>query len=141
MKTLFFSIAVVTTVILYSAGFFVPQNHVQEDTSAGAGMVILTETEMASQIGGYGNWQQKQTRPPSGSFANCAKRPCPTGKRERIFGHYACYPCEPNQTSWTRTVTTKVEISWCISFQDGRCKFRHYSRKYHYSCVAYVGDC
>ncbi len=103
---------------------------------------VLSDVEMGSKNGGYGDWRSELTRSGSGSFANCSQSPCPTGTYSRTFGHYRCAPCEGTESTYTRTYTTKVEKSWCVSFTepDG-CQYRHYTTEYQWSCVAYTGTC
>jgi len=139
MKTLFFLLAFATTLVLCGTSFFVPQT---QGLDTVAGMVVLSDADMAAQNGGYGQWRSEQTRAPSGSFANCSQRPCPTWTHRRTFGHYRCAPCEGTESTYTRVYTTKVEISWCASFsQPDKCEYRHHSDDYHWSCVAYTGSC
>lgn len=138
MKIFFLAIALVITVTLCGAGFFVPQTPGTEYTVAG--MVVLSDTEMAAQNGGTGQWRKEQTRKATGKFSNCAKHPCPTGIENRTFGHYRCAPCEGSESLWNRTWATKVEQSKCLKIvrPDG-CKYRYNVTAYQWSCVSHRG--
>lgn len=140
MKTLFFTLIASAILVFCGTSFFVPQTQSMEDTAAT--IAVLSDVEMGSKNGGYGDWRSELTRSGSGSFANCSQSPCPTGTYSRTFGHYRCAPCEGTESTYTRTYTTKVEKSWCVSFTepDG-CQYRHYTTEYQWSCVAYTGTC
>ena len=138
MNKLLFSLFFAPTFALSGAIFFVTSADAIEDT--GAELVVLSNTEMAASLGGYGQWRSEQTRSASGSFANCAARPCQTWTVTRTYGHYRCAPCEGTESTWTRTHTTKVEKSWCFATSEV-CRYRYSSQSYQWSCIAYTGSC
>ena len=140
MKALFFAVALGTTLTLSGMGFFVPQTQGMENTVAG--MVVLSNAEMAGHPGGYGQWRSEQTRSATGSFANCAARPCRTWEHSRTYGHYRCAPCEGTESTWTRVSATKVEKSRCKSYtMPDRCRYDSNVTSYQWSCVSYTGNC
>lgn len=139
MKNLMLISAMGVIAVLYSTGLFVPETRGVEKTFAG--LTILSDAEMAYQVGG----PIDQPRRPShreekvsatGNKANCpgASGNCGSGPRPHcntklhIYNEaeYKCTPCDSFTWDYTRYQYKYVKSpvkSWCINRSDG-CFYR-----------------
>lgn len=142
MKKLFFALAFATTLAFCGAGFFVPQNHGKQNTVAG--MLVLSDADMAVRNGGYGQWRSRralgEAGKSKGNFANCSQSPCPVGRESRTFAKYVCEPCEGTESLWNSTMTTRVEESYCRKYIiPEECVYKYDITEWHESCVSFTG--
>ncbi len=149
MKTLMFSLTFVVVLVLYGAGFFVPETQGIENTLDGH--VVLNDAEMSQLVGGpfipphhrnkrhlvsKGNGE----KPPD---CNVAPALCPLGvSKHVIYPDWGCEYCGSENVKIYQWVNDRIISATfrCIIF-GGNCEQRKNVHRRSDSCEKEVGDC
>ena len=95
MKTILSIIAIITVIGLYSTGAFVPETQGIVDTVAG--LEVLSDTDMAQQVGGFRHRYATVDRFPGGDTAVCTEdffESCDTDNKVRWNFRLNCERCD-----------------------------------------------
>ena len=149
MKTLMFSITFVVTLVLYGAGFFVPETQGIENTLDGH--VVLNDAEMSQLVGGpYTPPHHRKKRflltegngnnPPN---CNVDIQLCPEGVSVHVvYPDWSCESCGSEDVKMYRWVYDRIISATyrCIDF-GGNCEERKNVHRLSDSCEDEVGKC
>ena len=127
MKTLIFSLTFVVTLVLYGAGFFVPETQVLENTVDGH--FILNDAEMAQLVGGPDRYYQVLEEWDKGNGNSPPK--CKRLLREEclrttpvdvILDKFTCVDCgtkhDNDQYTWEEDADREIEYYCDIQYEN-----------------------
>lgn len=142
MKTILSIIAIITFIGFYSTGAFVPETQGIVDTVAG--LEVLSDTDMAQQVGGFWHHYADVDRFPGGDTAVCTDdffEPCDTDNKVRWNFRLNCVECDGYTQYYTEMWWRKVdgEITSTCEYEIATCTYDEWVSNHWMSCELYMG--